>query len=166
MPLLHHQPFKAIYIVAEITIIFFFRVPFWIVISIPKSRRPRPSWSLSRSVLVYALRRYFLLNFWVGGVLRAPNYLALQKGKDVNGVWVNAAPDSPAIGIRGRERLSTLNTSLPRLTRLSTLFMAGDLFLSRHILQIHWPRLHMELSRSVKTLRGSFALNIAFQNGI
>ncbi|KAJ3572736.1 hypothetical protein NP233_g2894 [Leucocoprinus birnbaumii] len=91
MPLLYHQPFKAIYVVAELISIVFLRVPFWIAISIPRSWRPRPSWSLPRSVLVHALRRYFLLNHWVGGVLKAPDYLALQKGKDVNGVWVDSA---------------------------------------------------------------------------
>ncbi|KXN80644.1 Esterase [Leucoagaricus sp. SymC.cos] len=93
MSLLRHQPFKAIYVVAELTTIVFLRVPFWFVISIPKSRRPRPSWSISRCVLVYALRRYFRINFRVGGVLKSPNHLALQKGKGVNGVWVNPAPE-------------------------------------------------------------------------
>ncbi|KAF8903472.1 alpha/beta-hydrolase [Gymnopilus junonius] len=93
MSLLHRQPFKALYILAELTNIVLLHVPFWIIASIPKSSRPRPSWSITRSVLVYGLRRYFILNSKVGGILKSPNYLALQGGKEVYGIWVSPAPD-------------------------------------------------------------------------
>ncbi|PPQ97549.1 hypothetical protein CVT26_002334 [Gymnopilus dilepis] len=93
MPLLHVQPFKALYIAAELIHILFLWMPLWIITSIPKTKRPRPSWSAGRTVLVYALRRYFILNSSVGGVSKSPSFLAIEGGKGVNGVWVSPGLD-------------------------------------------------------------------------
>jgi hypothetical protein len=119
MSLLHHQPFKGFYVAEELVTTMCFRVPFWILWSIPRSNRIRPSWSVLRCVYIYFLRRYFLLNFRSvlpflfltvetdsldrsGGILNSPNHLAIRGGKNVNGVWIDPAPNAVLGDIRAR----------------------------------------------------------------
>ncbi|KIJ37772.1 hypothetical protein M422DRAFT_177429 [Sphaerobolus stellatus SS14] len=102
MALLHRNPFKALYILLEILTTVVFRVPYWVIYSIPKSNRPRQSWAVSRCVFVYGLRRFFLMSYVTGGLLKSPDHRAIGQGKNVHGVWVNAAPDFVKGSIRER----------------------------------------------------------------
>jgi hypothetical protein len=50
------RPLKEIYLILELIITLFLRLPSWILGNVPKELRPQPSWSLKKSVLIKALR--------------------------------------------------------------------------------------------------------------
>jgi len=52
------QPLKGLYLAFEIITTLFFRLPSWILGNLPRELRPRPSWSLKKSVLIRALGRF------------------------------------------------------------------------------------------------------------
>ncbi|KAL0956520.1 hypothetical protein HGRIS_002661 [Hohenbuehelia grisea] len=90
--LFHYQPFRALYLTYEILTTVFVRVPFWVVTSLPRSWRPRPAWSLKRVVNFNLLCRINRVFKRIDPVQGIPNHLALESGVNVNGVWVEAAP--------------------------------------------------------------------------
>ncbi|KAF8829157.1 hypothetical protein HHX47_DHR3001169 [Lentinula edodes] len=53
---LRHQPYKALYTAFEFVGTVLVKVPFWLLLSIPRSWRPRPSWSMKDSFLIQLLR--------------------------------------------------------------------------------------------------------------
>ncbi|KAJ6465820.1 alpha/beta-hydrolase [Mycena sanguinolenta] len=74
------------------------RVPFWALLAIPRTWRPRKSWSWARTVTVKAIRHGVLVQDKVGPLLPTPSHLALVPGTGYHGVWVEAAPQSSVIG--------------------------------------------------------------------
>ena len=46
------HPLRALYLTFELTVTLFFRLPSWVLWNLPKASRPRPSWSLTKSVLI------------------------------------------------------------------------------------------------------------------
>lgn len=55
-PLLHQQPWKSLYLFGFVLHLFI-KIPYWILTSIPRKNRPRPTWSIKKCVNVYILRR-------------------------------------------------------------------------------------------------------------
>ncbi|KAG6832613.1 hypothetical protein H0H92_014449 [Tricholoma furcatifolium] len=87
-----NQPFKGIFLTYQ----FFatlFRVPLWVLLAVPKSWRPRESWSIKRVVMVKFLRFFFGLSTSVGPVIKLPDHKALTLGRNVKGLWVDPAPE-------------------------------------------------------------------------
>ncbi|KIJ38888.1 hypothetical protein M422DRAFT_32962 [Sphaerobolus stellatus SS14] len=68
-PLLHRQPWKGLFLLLW-AIQLVFKIPFWAIKSLPRSRRPRPSWSISRCVRLYTLRSTMEFPVKLGLVLK------------------------------------------------------------------------------------------------
>ena len=51
------QPVKSLYLLYEALEVAFVKAPLWVLYALPKSKRPRPSWSLYRVIRVN-WRRY------------------------------------------------------------------------------------------------------------
>ncbi|KAH0588382.1 hypothetical protein H2248_004239 [Termitomyces sp. 'cryptogamus'] len=86
-----HQPLKAVYLTGQF-IVTLLRIPLWILLSIPRSWRPRKSWSLKRAVLVKFVRFFMGLSAKTGPIINHPNYKAITLGPGINGLWVDPVP--------------------------------------------------------------------------
>ncbi|KAE9411373.1 alpha/beta-hydrolase [Gymnopus androsaceus JB14] len=78
MALLQIQPFRGIYLTYHFFSTVFIRIPLWILLAIPKSWRPRATWSISRAGPLFGT---------------PPNHLAITPGVNVNGVWIPPIPE-------------------------------------------------------------------------
>ncbi|KAL5524144.1 hypothetical protein ACEPAG_8317 [Sanghuangporus baumii] len=87
------QPFKGIYIGGALIGLFFVRIPSWTLSNLHPSWRPRKSWSIGRCIQVNLTRYLKDLRKAVGGLGHNPTAKALETGKDVNGVWIDAVPE-------------------------------------------------------------------------
>ena len=65
-PLLHHQPFKAIYLFGFAGIMVFIRLPYWLIYYSWRPNRPRKGWTLHRTINVQMVRKISQLPFKVG----------------------------------------------------------------------------------------------------
>lgn len=109
--ILRIQPFKGIYITYQLLALVIL-VPYWILLALPQSWRPRAAWSLSRTVKLRLIRHIAALAkkyvsyysifenptkhlFLRAGSLGkpTPNHLAITPGLDVKGVWIPAIPE-------------------------------------------------------------------------
>lgn len=89
---LREQPWFGLYVSYEIMTTTFLRLPFWYLLCYPRSWRPRPSWTVKRSVLVKLFRHLFGITLKTGALTSFPTHRAIQPGPGVKGVWVEAAP--------------------------------------------------------------------------
>ncbi|KAF8219895.1 endoplasmic reticulum protein [Tricholoma matsutake] len=89
---LRFQPFKGFYLIYQLLATLFIYVPFWILLAVPRSRRPRPSWDLRRVLYMKLIRRFSHVVAKTGPLSITPNHLAITGGVDVKGVWVEAVP--------------------------------------------------------------------------
>ncbi|TFK44786.1 Alpha/Beta hydrolase protein [Crucibulum laeve] len=87
-----HQPFKGLYLTYELLATLFIRFPLWALLAIPRSWRPRNSWSFKRAFLIRVVRHVLQTTEHTGPFIKMPNHLAITPGVDVNGVWVGAVP--------------------------------------------------------------------------
>lgn len=112
--MIRKQPWKGLYLLYQAGTTLFIRIPWWFLYSIPQSNRARPRWTILRVILVNLLKHYNSVLFkyvtYCASVsfvdlrcrLRAgsvriawnpmPNYLAIQEGPGVQGVWVSPTP--------------------------------------------------------------------------
>ncbi|KAL1742139.1 Alpha/Beta hydrolase protein [Schizophyllum fasciatum] len=88
-----HQPVKAVYLTGQILLTCLVRLPYWTLISLPRSWRPRPSWSLKQCLTVKIVRVYSRIIDHVGELRTFPNHEAIVPGEGVNGVWLDPVPD-------------------------------------------------------------------------
>ncbi|EMD35367.1 hypothetical protein CERSUDRAFT_106757 [Gelatoporia subvermispora B] len=86
------QPFKAIYIICSITYILC-RLPIWTVIGLFPSTRPRPSWTLKRTLIVKSLRAILWTMFNTSIVKPNPPQTYIATARQTGFVWVDATPD-------------------------------------------------------------------------
>lgn len=86
-----NQPWTALYILYSVVSILVLRLPFWIIVSALPSSRPRRSWSMGRTVAVYALQAVVAAMYEIGfGPPKDPATYESQLGF----VWVDGiAPD-------------------------------------------------------------------------
>ncbi|KAF8630640.1 hypothetical protein AX15_002791 [Amanita polypyramis BW_CC] len=110
------QPLKSIYNFYQLVTTLFGRIPWWILRSIPRSWRPRESWSLGRVLRVNLLRHHSEVSGRTGDLAtefnRGPNHLAILSGPGVNGVWVDAIPELIAGDLKVFADVSSV-TSIP-----------------------------------------------------
>ncbi|KAG6911110.1 hypothetical protein DXG01_003850 [Tephrocybe rancida] len=87
-----HQPLKGIYLTVQFlsTLV---RIPLWVLLAIPRSWRPRESWSIKRTILVKFVRFFMGLPERVGPLRILPNHKAITHGRGVNGLWVDPVPN-------------------------------------------------------------------------
>ena len=64
-PLLHHQPFRAVYLTGFL-VITLLQLPFWLIYYSWPPNRPRKSWTLRRSIWVRTLRNLIKLSLNFG----------------------------------------------------------------------------------------------------
>ncbi|KIM86823.1 hypothetical protein PILCRDRAFT_317336, partial [Piloderma croceum F 1598] len=87
-----HQPVKGLYLTYQVFSTILFRLPYWVIIYLPKCWRPRPSWSLKCCVMMNLFRHVMNITARSGEFVSRPNHLAITEGPGVKGVWVEAAP--------------------------------------------------------------------------
>ncbi|KAL5484817.1 hypothetical protein ACEPAI_7459 [Sanghuangporus weigelae] len=87
------QPFKGIYVGSAVIGLLFVRIPFWTLSNLLPAWRPRKSWSIGRCIRVNLTRYMGGLFKAVGGLGHNPTAKALETGKGVNGVWIDAVPE-------------------------------------------------------------------------
>ncbi|KAF8806420.1 alpha/beta-hydrolase [Phlegmacium glaucopus] len=87
----HRQPLKGLYISYQFITILFIRGPLWALLSIPPSWRPRKTWTIKRTIMAKFIKHVMGMTALTGPLLKMPNHLAILPGKDVQGVWVEAA---------------------------------------------------------------------------
>lgn len=88
------QPWKGIYLLYNTITLLSIRIPLWYLLAIPKSNRPRPSWTIKRTILVKLLRHYLgELTAKVGRVQTKsiPNHTAIFDEINSKGVWIPPA---------------------------------------------------------------------------
>ncbi|KAH7920508.1 alpha/beta-hydrolase [Leucogyrophana mollusca] len=89
---LRHQPYFGLYLTYQIITTTFVRVPYWFLVSTPVSWRPRPSWTVKRSVLVKFFRHLFRMTQKTGALTTFPTHHAITDGPGIKGVWVDGVP--------------------------------------------------------------------------
>ncbi|KAL5484805.1 hypothetical protein ACEPAI_7447 [Sanghuangporus weigelae] len=87
------QPFKSVYVGSALIGLLFVRIPSWALRNLLPSWRPRKSWTIGRCIQVNLTRYLMGLGNAVGGLGHNPTAKALEIGKGVNGVWIDAVPE-------------------------------------------------------------------------
>ncbi|KAK7053372.1 hypothetical protein VNI00_003998 [Paramarasmius palmivorus] len=85
----HRQPAKTIYVLYELVCTVFVKIPLWSLLAMPRSWRPIPSRSFTRTMSIHLLRHLIDSLDRIGG-LNEPTHENLE-GDD--GTWINPAPD-------------------------------------------------------------------------
>ncbi|KAI0369743.1 alpha/beta-hydrolase [Pilatotrama ljubarskyi] len=93
--ILKYQPFKGLYIVYFASTLVFFKVPFWALQYLPRSKRPRSTWTLKRSIIVRTIRELFTFKVPVGlkTALDSPKEVSDRALTDAKFVWVDGVPE-------------------------------------------------------------------------
>ncbi|KAK2462093.1 hypothetical protein APHAL10511_006556 [Amanita phalloides] len=87
------QPLKATYIIYQLFSTLFVRLPWWFLLSLPKSWRPKLTWTMQRALYVKVIRHVTMVAAKTDILPKYPNHLDILHGPGVNGVWVDATPD-------------------------------------------------------------------------
>ncbi|KAI0093134.1 alpha/beta-hydrolase [Irpex rosettiformis] len=89
------QPFKTVYLVFEGLTTILIRLPIWVVLALPKSNRPRRTWTFKRTILHRFLRYLYSPSVvpWTLGLTKEPDYRKLEQGPKIKGVWMPAVPE-------------------------------------------------------------------------
>ncbi|KIJ60141.1 hypothetical protein HYDPIDRAFT_177566 [Hydnomerulius pinastri MD-312] len=88
---LREQPWFGLYVTYQVVTTTFFRLPYWYLVAYPQSWRPRPTWTVKRSVLVRLFRHLFRVTQKTGALTTFPTHRAITSGPGIKGVWVDAA---------------------------------------------------------------------------
>ncbi|KAF7782619.1 CAZyme family CE10 [Agaricus bisporus var. burnettii] len=91
------QPWRALFLAYQLAALFV-RFPLWLLLALPRSLRPRQSWDVRRTVLVYALRHLFHVQGQTGRLRPLPDHRAIPPGNGVNGVWVPPLSEELVLG--------------------------------------------------------------------
>ena len=104
-PLLHRQPFKAIYFLAFLVVIPFIRLPCWLIYHSWRPNRPRRTWTLRRTVGTRMIRKFTQLPLKIGLLTNLDLSLeALPKGLglfNARYVWVPELGKEDIVGMVG-----------------------------------------------------------------
>ena len=100
--LLHHHPFKFLYLLYFLTSLLFLKVPFWFIYYSRRANRPRLSWTATRAVIVQISREVITLPRKVGitekrDLTKEVPQNAL-KGFNARFVWVEGLQEADLIG--------------------------------------------------------------------
>ncbi|KIJ64873.1 hypothetical protein HYDPIDRAFT_89764 [Hydnomerulius pinastri MD-312] len=89
---LRHQPLKTVYLLYSVVSILFVRLPFWVVSSLVPAWRPRPTWPLSRTVIVYGLQAFVSIAFSIGSFSGDDAEKSSKDADKLGFVWVEPVP--------------------------------------------------------------------------
>lgn len=89
-----HEPLKTIYLTVAFASLLA-RLPFWFLIALVPSFRPRASWTVGRTLTVRAARVFFGAVFNTGSFqwVRVDPRCFAQNEQEVGLVWIDASPD-------------------------------------------------------------------------
>ncbi|KAH7929059.1 alpha/beta-hydrolase [Leucogyrophana mollusca] len=90
---LRYQPFRGLYLTYQLFTTTLVRFPLWFLLSLPKSWRPRASWTLKRCLQVRLIRHLSGINDKVGPPSGGTNHLAIHDGPGVKALWINPVPE-------------------------------------------------------------------------
>lgn len=92
---LRRQPTKAVYLTYVAVSTLLFRVPFWAITSLVPAYRPRPRWTIGRTLLIRLLQTLIPAVFKTATFhLMRVDPKTFAKQEDAAGVvWVDAAPE-------------------------------------------------------------------------
>ncbi|KAI0358247.1 alpha/beta-hydrolase [Trametes cingulata] len=98
--LLKYQPFKGLYMVYFASTLIFFKVPFFVLQYLPRSRRPRSTWTLKRSLIVRTIQELFSFKvpFGLKTALDSPVEVPDKALTDAKFVWVDGIPEELLCG--------------------------------------------------------------------
>lgn len=85
------QPAKRIYLAYQLFTTIFFRLPLWFLLAVPKSRRPRPTWTLKRALFLRLFRHFMYITSQTGPIYTTPNHLDITPGVGIEGIWIPPA---------------------------------------------------------------------------
>ncbi|KAH9060377.1 alpha/beta-hydrolase [Lactarius deliciosus] len=86
------HPLKGLYLAFELAITLFFRLPSWVLVNLPQESRPRPSWSLTKSVLIKAICRLNVVQERTDSLLFYGDHSTVDEGPDTKSVWIEPTP--------------------------------------------------------------------------
>ncbi|KAI0362190.1 alpha/beta-hydrolase [Trametes cingulata] len=92
-PLLRRQPFKGLYLTYVAFSTLFIRIPLWFIWFLPRSNRPRATWSIMRSIRVVAFRDLTGLTITVGLKTAHDVPKSDDELKNARVVWVEGLPE-------------------------------------------------------------------------
>ncbi|KII84163.1 hypothetical protein PLICRDRAFT_32564 [Plicaturopsis crispa FD-325 SS-3] len=92
---LRNQPFKGLYLTYQLFSTVFIRVPLWVAFAIPRSWRPRMSWSILRTLKIKLIQHIgpVAATTELGPIRASPDHRAITTGVGIKGVWVPPVPD-------------------------------------------------------------------------
>ncbi|KAH8097120.1 Alpha/Beta hydrolase protein [Cristinia sonorae] len=93
---LRHQPFRGLYLTVQTVYTLFVRLPTWLIVYLPKSNRPRPTWPYLSTILLEVVKwTSFLgpLAARAGPLIAEPDHRAIKRGRGIKGVWIPPCPD-------------------------------------------------------------------------
>ncbi|KAF8161172.1 Alpha/Beta hydrolase protein [Crassisporium funariophilum] len=86
-----NQPLKGLYLTYQLLATLFVRFPLWVLLAIPRSLRPKKTWTFKRTLMTKIVRTVINTTTQTGPFTTLPDHLAITPGVDVNGVWIGAA---------------------------------------------------------------------------
>ncbi|KAH9062343.1 alpha/beta-hydrolase [Lactarius vividus] len=86
------HPLKGLYLTFELATTLFFRLPSWVLVNLPQTSRPRPSWSLTKSVLIKVVYHLRVVQERTDSLLFYGDHLTVDEGPDIMCVWVEPTP--------------------------------------------------------------------------
>ncbi|KAI9442749.1 alpha/beta-hydrolase [Lactarius indigo] len=86
------HPLKGLYLIFELAATLFFRLPSWVLVNLPQASRPRPSWSLIKSVLVKVMCHLVLVQERTDSLVFYGDHATADEGPDIMSIWVEPTP--------------------------------------------------------------------------
>ncbi|EGN99840.1 hypothetical protein SERLA73DRAFT_180078 [Serpula lacrymans var. lacrymans S7.3] len=87
------QPLKGLFYTYQILTTAFVRLPFISLWYIPRSLRPKPSWSWQQSFGVNLFRHLAYVSFTAGRIRLVPDWRAIVPAEGVHGIWIEGVPE-------------------------------------------------------------------------
>ncbi|KAI0258216.1 Alpha/Beta hydrolase protein [Gloeopeniophorella convolvens] len=88
------QPWRGVYLSYQLITTIFFRLPFWVLRNVPRSLRPRPSWSLKKTLMIKLIKHLSAISSRTDSLKRPlTDHTNVAQGPDIKYVWLNPTPD-------------------------------------------------------------------------
>ncbi|KAI0051190.1 alpha/beta-hydrolase [Auriscalpium vulgare] len=87
------QPVKTIYLLYEAIAMILFRFPYWILSNVPKSLRPRDTWTFQKAVGIKVVAHFNVITGRTDKLVDAGDHLNVVTGLDIKHVWVKPVPE-------------------------------------------------------------------------
>jgi len=96
------QPLKSLYLLLAIPIILFIRLPYWVFVSAVPALRPRKTWSMKRTLLLYVIDATNSMTYQTGFGAPPSNPEKDSANSETTGfAWVDAIPENLVTGELG-----------------------------------------------------------------